>query len=384
MIQAALKARHLTEESLRERLGMPQSEFQRKLHASPHPAPGFLSKVARELSLPEFSFFLTKTPDIADPLVDFRSEQPVRSAKARKTTDSILVAEALQKFLKRSDVNWNFSFNFFQKDINPIDLAADCRKKLSFDNATQIKAENVFTLYNILRNKIENCGIFVLHFSFPPEDGSGFCLADENFPVIGINTNQQTRARQLFTLAHEFCHAVLGVSGISDPFKFKNSEDTERYCNQFAKNFLLPESYVRQVVKPYLPIPSGNFDLIPTISNKLKASQQATVLRLEDLGLIRSGTYGRWLKMIKSSGNPDFQKSRGGRPRTQEVVKLSKYGYRFAHVFADLLERDKVTELEIFRLVGLKPKYARRYFKYANSLSELDIESLVLQEEDEE
>ena len=64
------------------------------------------------------------------------------------------------------------------------------------------------------RNIIEANGIFVFKRSFKQGDISGFCLVDDEFPVIFLN-NSTTKSRQIFSIFHELAHILLSTSGIT-------------------------------------------------------------------------------------------------------------------------------------------------------------------------
>jgi len=72
----------------------------------------------------------------------------------------------------------------------------------------------------------------------------GFALADEYAPLIFINS-QDSKAAQIFTLAHELVHIWLGSRSVSNhPINFWSSKATneiERFCNKCAAELLVPE-----------------------------------------------------------------------------------------------------------------------------------------------
>jgi Zn-dependent peptidase ImmA (M78 family) len=167
-------------------------------------------------------------------------------------------------------------------------------------------------------------------------------------------------------------------SGISDPFIRRN--DIERICNRFAGNFLIPESFVSELLKGSIVPTEPTIDDIARLARRFKISQQATVLRLQQINLIAEGSYDRWVTAIHNIGNPDFTEKGGGSggPPPQEKVKLAKYGFRFARAFDDALRRGAITEIDLFRATGLKPKYQLEYFDYANSITENKLQTLEL------
>jgi Zn-dependent peptidase ImmA (M78 family) len=170
-------------------------------------------------------------------------------------------------------------------------------------------------------------------------------------------------------------------SGISDPFVSRNT--TERLCNRFAASFLVPSSFVRTLLKNATPDREPDPDHIAWVSRRFKISQQAAVLRLEQLNLVNEGSYANWLRLMHNR-NPDYTKEKGGGangPPPQEKVKLAKYGFRFAEAFGPLLEEGRVSEINLYRASGLKPKYQRQYFDYAHSLTESELQNLELEDE---
>jgi hypothetical protein len=114
-------------------------------------------------------------------------------------------------------------------------------------------------------------------------------------------------------------------------------------------------------------------------ARKLKISQEASVLRLEQLGIYRSGSHESWRALVHNQ-NPDFSEKGGGgkEPPAQEKVKLAKYGFRFAKTFARLLNDNLISEINLYRASGLKPKYQLAYFDYVNSLSAAELRNLEL------
>jgi Zn-dependent peptidase ImmA (M78 family) len=234
--------------------------------------------------------------------------------------------------------------------------------------------------YVLCRKRIEDRGIFVLHDSFPETDGSGFCLSHPTHPLIVVNTKQQTRGRRLFTLVHELGHVLMRKSGISDPFVSRNT--TERLCNRFAASLLAPSSYIAPLLNNATVDRDPDPDTIAWVSRRLKISQQAAVLRLEQLLLVNEGSHANWLRLMHNR-NPDYSEKGGGAggPPPQEKVKLAKYGFHFAQVFGPLLNEGRISEINLYRASGLKPKYQREYFTYARSLTDSELPTLELDDE---
>lgn len=344
-----------------------------------------INNIAKELSLPRYVFFMSAAPELADALPDFRSDKPVRSPKSRQTIEAIQLAEAVQKAVADQDVPGARQLpHFTAKTDAEIDaFALEARRFFDITLEDQRDTKDAKSFYTLCRKKIEDAGIFVLHASFPAEDGSGFCLYDPDYPVIVVNTKQQTRGRRLFTLVHELAHILMHMSGISDPFIARNV--TERRCNRFAGSFLVPKAYVAPLLKNVAMAKAPDPEDVLWASRRLKISQEASVLRLEQLGLCLPGSHAKWLALVKArGGNPDYAERGGGgngQPPPQEKTKLAKYGFRFARVFGPLLSQRRISEINLYRSTGLKPAYQRAYFDYAKSITSSQLEDLELDDE---
>lgn len=64
------------------------------------------------------------------------------------------------------------------------------------------------------RAALLNVDVFVFNDAFRVDDFSGFCLYDDEFPVIYVN-NSSTKTRQIFTYSHELAHLIFHTSGIA-------------------------------------------------------------------------------------------------------------------------------------------------------------------------
>ncbi|MGH0213681.1 ImmA/IrrE family metallo-endopeptidase [Sinorhizobium meliloti] len=369
---------------LSKRLQMDVAELRREIEAKPEPRLGVIGKIARELSLPKFAFFMSRVPELNGALPDFRSDQPDETQKSRPTVEAIQLAQTVQRTAIRLASESATELPRFTASTVP-DIEAFALIARNFFGITiedQRDAKDAKAFYTLCRKKIEDKGIYVLHASFPAEDGSGFCLAHPEHPVIVINTKNQTRARRLFTLVHELAHVLMGKSGISDPFIRKNA--IERRCNRFAGAFLVPRTFIRSLLKDITPAKHPDAEAVVWVSRRLKISQEASVLRLEQLGLFEEGSHSSWLAIVKSrGGNPDYSERGGGsgQPPPQEKTKLAKYGFRFARVFSPLLAKGEIDPINLYRATGLKPAYQKAYFHYAKSLTSDDLRDLDLDDE---
>ncbi len=377
ILEQALAARFLSRGQLAKRLNMSPEKLEESLERDPHPSQKLISKISKELSLPSYAFYMSSIPKGTETLPDFRSEKPHPIALSKDTVDFIQTAKSIQRAASmRSQKPLIFPL-FLEQNIEI--YAQKIRELVGISLEDQIHSRNPETFYTFVRKKIEDLGIFVIHGSYDSKDGSGFCISDPNNPIIGINTKDQTRARQLFTLVHELAHVIIGASGISDPFITKNA--LEKRCNRFAAAFLFPKSLLEYII-PLRIQEVSTVEAVRKVANVLKISLEATVIRLEQLKIFPEGTYDQWKASVHNA-NPDSFKRRGGgkTPPPQYKVKLAKYGFHFARAFNELLDRGYISEINLYRHTGLKPAYLKEYFGYVKGLDNNELRNMELSDE---
>lgn len=364
-VEQLIKSRGLSRAQLSARVGMDDAHFVAFLQDPPQRSETILKKISHELLVPDFMLFAEAPPVREQGIPDFRLTHPTKAGYSRQTLKWMDFAAAIQEHAGQlPKPNRSRSLRSLITAKQGIADRADYfRKALKITDAEQIATSDARLFYADVRKRVEEWNVFVLQLSFPDTDGAGFCLADGAFDVIVLNTKRQNHARRLFTLAHEVYHCALGASGISDPDVVNNT--TERKCNEFAANFIAPESLVRTVAAATITSRSLVIADLQKFSKKSKLSMHASVLRLVELGLYNNNAIGAWNKFISAQG--DFEnKTGGGGKRVEEwKYKLSKYGFQFARVFGSAGGRDLLDPLEMFHFSGIKPKYQPDYFKKA-------------------
>ncbi|MCW2272731.1 ImmA/IrrE family metallo-endopeptidase [Rhodoblastus acidophilus] len=374
VFKAVLEARNQTIKSIAARLEQHESDLAEQLRSDEGPKRSTLAAMARELAVPTFVFYMDEAPPLRAAIPDFRLETPTFRANSRETLEAIEVARRVQEIAIENKALCSLDVEGQLTPFNVIAFAKQVRKYLKITALDQKNAKDARAFYYICRQKIEANGVFVLQDSFPSEEGSGFCLSDKRAPVIVVNTKNQNASRRLFTLIHELAHVILAQTGISDPFIRRNP--VEALCNRFAAAFLLPKSLCDEVAADLGISQTADRDTVARAAKKLKASQQATVLRFEQLAILDKGSYINWLSLVRASGNPDYitQGFGIGRRAPEEKFKLAKYGFCFAKVFSRALSRGDVSPIEIYRACGLKPKWQRPYFELASTALPTDME----------
>ena len=190
----------------------------------------------------------------------------------------------------------------------------------------------------------------------------GFALADDLAPLVFLN-GADSKAAQMFTLAHELAHLWLGASGVSDTQAGQVPEQhTERWCNQVAAELLMPLGELRAARQPHAPIP----DEIQRLAREFKVSTLVALRRLYDAGYITQAVLWQHyreeqdrLRSLResSSGGGDFYRSLGARTSkrfSRAIVASTLEGLTsFPDAFRMLGMRKTATFYEAARELGV-------------------------------
>jgi len=163
-------------------------------------------------------------------------------------------------------------------------------KVLEFDEHTRASLSTWTDALRTLRDHAEGAGILVMfngivgsntHRRLCPEEFRGFALCDDVAPLVFVN-GADTKAAQMFTLAHECAHLWLGSSGLSNVGMDTPSMDEERFCNQVAAEFLVPAKEIAGNHDPSLPLEQE----IQRLARSFKVSTLVVLRRLHELGSV--------------------------------------------------------------------------------------------------
>ena len=115
-----------------------------------------------------------------------------------------------------------------------------------------------------------------------PEEFRGFALSDPLAPVVFIN-GVDSKAAQMFTLAHELAHIWAGTSALDDvSAATAPTVAAERWCNQVAAEVLVPLAELRRV----LVHREDTADAVTRLCGAFKVSRLVILRRLHDAGVL--------------------------------------------------------------------------------------------------
>lgn len=233
-------------------------------------------------------------------------------------------------------------------------VAADIRRRLRFDVDER---QRMGTWTEALRRFIEladAAGVLVMvsgivgnntHRALDPDEFRGFSLANELAPLVFLN-GADTKAAQMFTLAHELAHVWLGQSALSDVTPDASPEhDVERWCNQVAAELLVPLDWLRREHVRGAELE----DEMARLARRFKVSSLVVLRRLYDAGSISRARMEsayraeleRLLAITRGSGGNFY------------LTQAARVGKRFARALVVSTLEGQTLHRDAFRLLGM-------------------------------
>ncbi len=200
------------------------------------------------------------------------------------------------------------------------------------------------------RNRIEAHGVFTYMISMSPEV-SGFSMFRGGVAAICVNDKDSTNGRKIFTMLHEYCHLLLRKDGVSDE---NNTDQTERYCNEFAASFLVPRHSLEQAVSGLTHLSDTE---VKRLASRFRVSNSAMALRLEKTGIAARGFYARH---TPSAWDPPEEprpvKEFSGPKKVNYInIRLKRIGKLHPRTVLKALNRNVINSFDASELIGLQP-----------------------------
>jgi len=319
-----------------------------------------LEGFAKATHTPVGFLFLTEPPEEVVPIPDFRT---VADAGIRRPSpdllDTLYLCQQRQDWyrdLARAMGEEPFPFvGAAQVNDDMVRTATTIRHALGFDVEAR---RQMPTWTDALRRFIEQAdalGVLVMvsgvvgsnnRRKLNPQEFRGFALSDDLAPLVFIN-GADTKAAQMFTLAHELVHIWIGQSALSDAeASAPPAQAVERWCNQVAAELLVPLETFRAEHDRRADLRAE----LDRLARRFKVSTLVILRRMHDAGGLRGEAY--WAayeqELERLRGLP---KGSGGDFYLTQAVRLSR---RFASALvADTLEGNTLYR-DAFRMLGIK------------------------------
>jgi Zn-dependent peptidase ImmA (M78 family)/transcriptional regulator with XRE-family HTH domain len=319
-----------------------------------------LESFAKATHTPVGYLFLQEPPVERVPIPDFRTVGNERIGHpSPDLLDTVYICQQRQEWYRdfsRSEGEEAVPFVGSAHLKDDVELAAaTIRRALGFDVEER---RQMLTWTDALRRFIEQAdalGVLVMvngvvgsnnRRKLDPQEFRGFALADSLAPLVFIN-GADTKAAQMFTLAHELAHIWLGLSAISDTQASQLPEhEVERWCNRVAAELLVPLSVVRAEYEPRNPMGEE----IRRLARRFKVSTLVILRRIHDVGGLTRDEFWRAyreelerLRAMPAGSGGDFYLTLGARA-----------GKRFARALVVSTLEGRSSFTEAFRLLGFK------------------------------
>lgn len=231
--------------------------------------------------------------------------------------------------------------------------AAEMRHTLGFDIEERRRLASGAEALRRFIEQAESLGVLVMvsgvvgsnnRRQLDPEEFRGFALADDLAPLVFIN-GADTKAAQMFTLAHELAHVWLGQTALTDTQAFAaTGNQVEIWCNRVAAELLVPLDVLRTELNRKTDLRTE----IDRLARRFKVSTLVILRRIFDAGGLPRDEYSAAyaaelsrLDKVRKDGGGDFYRTLGAR--------VSK---RFARALVVSTWEGQSSFTEAFRLLG--------------------------------
>lgn len=351
----------------RERAGLDFEQLTRRFakieaweRGEMHPTLKQLEGFAKATHTPVGYLFLHEPPVEQVPIPDFRTMPQARLGRpSPDLLDTIYLCQQRQDWYRdfaRSQGEEPLAFvGSVQPAADVVETATRIRVELGFDVEERRRLSTWADALRRFIEQVDALGILIMvsgvvgsnnrrHLN--PEEFRGFALADPLAPLVFIN-GADSKAAQMFTLAHELAHIWLGQSAVSNAVAVSVPDHRiEQWCNQVAAELLVPLAMLR-----------GEYDRnaelqfeVDRLARRFKVSTLVILRRIHDVGgLTRDELWAAYdeelarLRALPKSSGGDFYLTLGAR--------VSK---RFARALVASTLEGRTSFTESFRLLGVK------------------------------
>lgn len=319
-----------------------------------------LEKFAKFTHVPIGYFFLSKPPNLPFPIPDLRNMSDVAPKNpSLELLDTIYICQRrqfwYQNFARNEGENPAIFVGSASLTTSVETVAKKIRTALRFGLEERRSLSDWTDALRRFVKLTDELGVLVMvsgivgndtHRALGPREFRGFALADDYAPLIFIN-GADTKAGQMFTLAHELAHLWLGQTALSDSWPDANPDhNVEIWCNRVAAELLVPRHVLQEEFR-------WNEDLateVKRLARLYKVSSLVILRRIYDLHGLTRDEFRRAhddelekLKIMTRSRRGNFY-----------PTLIAGVGERFARAVVTNTLEGETSFTEAFRLLDLK------------------------------
>jgi len=326
-----------------------------------------LREAARVYRRPSVAFFLPGPPREVPMPIDFRLVQgstggalspraivEIRLARRRRE-----LALDLSQIL---DLSVPEEYAFAELAEDPEILANQERGRINVETEQLSSLRSSAEALSFWKRTLERIGVLVFQCTrVKTEELRAFSIAELPLPAIVLNPKDAENAR-IFSLFHEYCHIMLKMGGLCDPYLTSSNLELQRievFCNHFAGAFLAPaEEVVRDQSFFDLENNPASDLTISSAARKYKVSREVILRRLLTLNLVGQQFYDAKVAAIRSESVVSKSKEEMAIP--VHLQALARNGRQFSTLVLRSYNEEKISLAEASEYLGLRIQHIHR------------------------
>lgn len=319
-----------------------------------------LEALSDTLKVPIAVFFFPEPPDVPPIQETFRTLPAAELDRLPSRVRMLMrKAKAMQINLTELTQGRNPAERLITRDlqfapnVDIAEMATAVRQYIGVSVQKQQEWHNDDAALKEWRTALLNVGVFVFKDAFRADDFSGFCLYDEEFPIIYVN-NSSTKTRQIFTYFHELAHLIFHTSGI-DKIRDRyidrlvgDARQIEVICNSFAAQLLLPEDAFQRAMAGR-PATEATAEALAT---QFHVSREVIFRRLLDQGRVTEGQYERAVE--RWNAQRQVERAPGVNPYW---TKLAYLGREYVALALSQYHQNRINEEQLADFLDTKPRH---------------------------
>ena len=233
---------------------------------------------------------------------------------------------------------------------------ADQMSAMLRTNEARRECRNPQEFRRVLIDHAEDCGVLVMvngvvgnntSRKLDPAEFRGFASHDKYAPMVFVNGSDSLGA-QVFTLAHEIAHLMLGESALSDSDSVATvSHPSEVWCNAVAARCLVPSDGLAASLRGGSPLAQ-----VTDLAMEYMVSRQVILRRLLDLGAINISEYRTEFERVKAVQLGKVDDGQGGGNHYNNL--LLRVSRRFARTMYWSAKGGETSYGDAFRMLSIK------------------------------
>lgn len=328
-----------------------------------------LENFAKATHTPLGFLFLQEPPSERIPIPDLRTAGNAHIGRpSPDLLDTIYICQQRQEWYRdfarsMGETPLGFAGSARLQD-NIVETALLMRRALGFDLEERRSLATWTEALRLFIEQADALGVLVMssgvvlnnnYRKLNPDEFRGFALADDLAPLVFIN-GKDTKAAQMFTLAHELAHIWLGQSGVSDAQALSVPEHVvELWCNRIAAELLAPLDVLRKDYDRSAELQTE----VARLSRCFKVSTLVILRRIYDAGAIAREEFQNayadeleHLQAIPRGSGGDFYLTQEARLSKRFAGALVASTFEGRTLFRDALHLLGISKLETLQKLG--------------------------------